>query len=83
MNHRLINLFFSFNKIYPDRQLTYPKFAKLVRIPTYADWKFLANPVRIEPSCWSKNLKFCPNSDISSWLIFRDPIEISLYTSGP
>ena len=28
---------------------------------------------RIEPRSWSKNLKFCPDSDLSSWPIFRGP----------
>lgn len=46
----------SFNKICPDRQLTYQKFAKLVRIPALTVLKKLANPVRFESRRWSEIL---------------------------
>ena len=55
----------SYPKICPDRQVTYPDFPKLVRIPALAGPQNPANPVRIAPRCRSKNLKSCPDWDLS------------------
>ena len=39
--------YFMLDKICPDKQLTYPKFVKLVRNMALAVFKNFANPVRI------------------------------------
>ena len=46
--------------------VTYPKFLKPVRIPALAVSKNWANPVG---PCWSKNPKFCPDSDLFSGVL--------------
>jgi len=63
----------SYPKICPDRQLTYPDFPELVRIPALAAPQNPANPVRIAPRCRSKNLKSCPDWDLAVSPIAQGP----------
>ena len=64
----------SYLKICPDRQLTYPDFPKLVRIPALAAPQNTANSVRIAPRCRSKNLKSCPDWDLAVSPIAQGPM---------